>query len=233
MACLDFIEKSQCFPRWIFDEDGDNRQDNIPAEALYRFQDHYDDRSITADRLFDYVYGVLHAPDYRAKFANDLVKELPRIPFAADFWAFADAGSQLAGLHLNYMTGPAAEIGILLDGSPVFPDMITDDEYQVRKMRWLERGDGRFIRYNERLAIGPIPPEAMRYVVSGKSALDWVIDRYCVKTDKASGITNDVNDWIAEQGTPDALIRLIGRVTYLSVQTMRIVDNLPPALGDG
>jgi len=233
LPCSDFVEKSQCFPRWIFDEDGDNRQDNIPAEAVYRFQDHYDDCSITADRLFDYFYGVLHAPDYRAKFTNDLVKELPRIPFARDFWTFADAGSQLANLHLNYMTGPPAEMGILLDGAAVFPDMIEEHHYQVTKMRWLDRGDGRFIRYNERLSVGPIPPEALRYVVSGKSALDWVIDRYCVKIDKASGIVNDVNDWIAEQGEPDALIKLIRRITWLSVQTVKIVDHLPPALGDG
>jgi predicted helicase len=97
-------------------------------------------------------------------------------------------------------------------------------------MKWLERPEGLFISYSRRLSVGPVPDEAQRYVVSGKSALQWIIDRYCVKTDRASGIVNDANDWIAGQGRPDALVRLIKRVAWLSAETVKIVDKLPPSM---
>lgn len=230
---------AKCFPRWTFDEDGGDRQDNIPAEAVRRFRAHYADETITGDDIFDYVYGILHAPDYRSRFANDLVKSLPRIPMAPDFHAFANAGKQLGHLHLNYETGDEYGLNILVDGDIALGNILLDDgDYHVKKMRWRAKDDKTAIRYNNRITLAGIPADALRYVVSGKPALDWVIDRYCIKTDKASGITNDANDWIAEQianggnggGAPDALIRLIARVTYLSVETMKIVDNLPPSL---
>ena len=235
VPCLDFIEKSQCFPRWTFDPDGSNRQDNIPNEAVSRFRTHYADDTITGDDIFDYVYGILHAPDYRTRFANDLTKELPRIPLAPDFWAFASAGKQLADLHLNYETGDEYRLNMLVDGAIALGDILLDEgDYHVKKMSWASKGDKTAIRYNNRITLSGIPADALRYVVSGKPALDWVIDRYCIKTDKASGITNDANDWIVEQiargNGPDALIHLIQRVTYLSVETMKIVDNLPPSL---
>jgi predicted helicase len=232
---LHFIHSGQCFPRWTFDEDGSNRQDNIPNEAVSRFRTHYADDTITGDDIFDYVYGILHAPDYRTKFANDLTKELPRIPLAPDFRAFATAGKQLADLHLNYETGDEYRLNMLVDGAIALGDLLLDEgDYHVKKMSWASKGDKTAIRYNNRITLSGFPEDALRYVVSGKSALDWVIDRYCFKTDKPSGITNDANDWIIEQIAkgegPDALIRLIQRVTYLSVETMKIVDDLPPSL---
>ncbi|ADE38247.1 DEAD/DEAH box helicase [Candidatus Puniceispirillum marinum] len=236
---LHYLDSGQCFPRWTFDEDGRNRQDNIPNEAVRRFRAHYADESITGDDIFDYVYGILHAPDYRTTFANDLTKALPRIPMAPDFRAFAKAGKQLGALHLNYETGDEYGLNILVDGDIALGDILLDDaDYHVQKMRWASKTDKTAIRYNNRITLAGIPADALRYVVSGKPALDWVIDRYCIKTDKASGITNDANDWITEQianggnegGAPDALIRLIQRVTHLSVETMKIVDNLPPSL---
>lgn len=167
---------------------------------------------------------------------------MPRIPLAPgsvdSFWAFAAAGKQLADLHLNYETGDEYRLNMLVDGAIALGDILLDEgDYHVKKMAWASKGDKTAIRYNNRITLSGIPADALRYVVSGKPALDWVIDRYCIKTDKASGITNDANDWITEQTAdptsdngPDALIHLIQRVTYLSVETMKIVDNLPPSL---
>ena len=189
--------------------------------------------SLLAQSMHEWSFQRRH--DHRKRFANDLTKELPRIPLAPDFWAFATAGKRLAELHLNYETGDEYGLNMLVDGDVSLGDILLDDgDYCVKQMRWVSKTDKTAIRYNTRITLSNIPADALRYVVSGKSTLDWVIDRYCIKTDKASGIINDANDWIIKQTAggddPDALIRLIKRVTHLSVETMKIVDNLPPGL---
>ena len=204
---LHVLDSGQTFPRWTYREDDATsepvREDNITNHALDRFQKHYKDDSIIKDRIFDYVYGILHAPDYRNRFATDLRLGLPRISMADDFWAFADAGAALSHLHLGWTLDgdPLAwtDLGILFNDEATFPEMIPENAWKVQKMRFIEKNEGKFIKYSQNLSIGPIPEEAFRYTIGNRTPLQWVIDRYQVKKDKDSGIANDPNDWITEQ----------------------------------
>ena len=168
--------------------------------------------------IFDYVYGVLHASDFRARFANDLAKSLPRIPFAPDFQAFAQAGQALAALHLNYETGPQY---------PLTPEATgTGPLFTPRAMRLVGENQDVLV-VNDHLRLKDIPPEAHRYQVNGRTPLGWFIDRYRVTTDKHSGIRNDPNAWFSDEA---AFIAAVGRIVYLSVETVRIVEGLPGVL---
>ena len=165
------------------------------------------------------IYGVLHAPGSRERFGTVLRLSLPRIPLAEDFWAFADAGDALANLHLNYhLDGDPLkyeDLGVLPNDNPIFPDIIQDEHYA---------------KYNAHFSIGPIPSTAFDYTVCERSPLQWIIDRYRIKTDKPSGISNDPNDWIKAQNQPDALVRLIERICFVSTASAKIIKNLPRAV---
>ncbi len=173
---------------------------------------------------------MLHSPEYKSRFEGDLKKQLPRIPFANDFRAFSTAGRELADWHLNYETVepyPLSHAGELPLGEAAL--------YRVQKMAWArKRVDGKLVEdkttliYNSRISLTGIPPEALEYVVNGKCALDWVMERYAVTTDKDSGIVNDPNDWAAEHDDPTYIFNLVKRVVRVSVETMRIVKVLPP-----
>lgn len=221
---------SQCFPRFVI-ENG-NKCDNITEETLAKFREHYSDDSITFNSIFDYIYGILHAPDYCELFASNLKKELPRIPLSAHFYEFTEAGSKLAELHLHYETTQKYPLTFLVDGNtPVGGNLLLKpNEYKISKMKWATKTDHTTLIYNDHISLTGIPDKALRYIVNGKTALDWVIDRYQIKTHKTSGIVNDPNDWIAEQGKPDALISLIKQVTHVSVETVKIVESLPPSV---
>ena len=233
MPDLELVSKGQCFPRYryarreksdLLDEGTSlERIDNISDTALAAFRTRYGDPAITKDAIFDYVYGVLHAPDYRARFADDLSKTLPRVPFAPDLYAFAEAGRALAELHLGYETGP---------GYPLVPETVDtsnqppDRLFGTRSMRLVGDGDSVLV-VNDRLRLSGIPADAHRYEVNGRSPLGWFIDRYRITTDKESGIVNDPNAWFADEA---AFIAAVRRIVHLSVETARIVDGLPPAL---
>ena len=223
MPDIQLMFNGQCFPRYRYEQTtnslfgGGNleRIDNVLPESVEAFQKHYRDSSITADLLFDYLYGVLHAQDYREQFANDLVKGLPRVPFAPDFYAFARAGAELANLHLNYENCeqyPLDEVGSAYDR--IDKSMRLD----------VERGT---LKVNDNFRLEGIPPVAHRYQVNGRSPLAWFVDRYRVKTDNRSGITNDPNDWWDEFGP---IAEAIKRIVHVSVETVRIVESLPPSL---
>lgn len=227
---------AQCFPRYRYEKEGEGefaRVDNITPQALAQFQEQYGDSNITGDDIFYYVYGILHAPDYRAQYANNLMRELPRIPLvpsAQDFRAFVKAGRALADLHLTYETAPQHDLSLLVGGETVLDETMHPDlDYKVRRMRWANK-EKTVLKYNERISLAGFPKEALEYVVNGKTALDWIIARYCLSTDKASNITNDANDWIAEQGDPQALIKLIKRITHISVAHQKIIKKLPKSL---
>ena len=194
--------------------------DNITDAALKAFTAHYADQSITKDQIFDYVYGVLHAPAYRERFANDLSKDLPRVPFAPDFHTFARAGAQLAELHLNYETCEEYPLQLQFPrgGEPA------REHYRLTARKMKLTGDGATLAINEHVHLTGIPPEAHDYEVNGRSPLGWFIDRYHIKTDKRSGITNDPNGWFDD---PRDLIPAICRVVHVSVETVRIVEGLP------
>jgi predicted helicase len=240
---LSLVPAGQCFPLYVYkkttdatprngelfgaeqaqpDADGYVRRDAITDAALADYRAAFGDTTITKEDLFYHVYGILHAPDYRRKFAADLRKMLPRIPRPAnaeDFWAFSQAGRALADLHLHYET---------IEPYPL-QEVITStvEDWRVVKMRYPSKTDKTQIIYNGHLTLKGIPPEALEYVVNGKPAIEWVMERYQVKVDKDSGIRNDPNDWCAEHGNPRYIVDLVKRVVRVSVETARIVNGLP------
>ncbi|RBY83210.1 type ISP restriction/modification enzyme [Blastococcus sp. TF02A-26] len=218
--------------------DGYRRIDNITDEALAAFSAAYPDESLSKDDIFNYVYGLLHSPEYRETYAADLKKMLPRIPFAMDFRAFVDAGKQLAELHLGYETvEPYPLEGLDVPGPGGEADYaffaVRDKKMAVGKPTAEQkaaglRHDRSVIHYNDRITLRGIPEEAYRYMLGSRSAIEWIIDRYWVKTDKASGIVNDPNDWSREVGDPRYIVDLLARVVTVSLETIRVVDSLPP-----
>jgi predicted helicase len=224
----------QCFPLHyyeemdkkspnIFEATGDSeyiKRDGVSDFILKRAIESYGDR-VTKEDIFYYVYGILHSPDYRTTFANDLKKMLPRIPLVdstEDFWAFSKA-RDLAELHLNYESVvPYSDVTVTGDDSKF---------YTVQKMRFPKKGEQNTILYNSHITISNIPDKAYEYVVNGKSAIAWIMERYQVKTDKKSGIKNDPNDWAEEVGNPRYILDLLLSIINVSVQTVDIVNGLP------
>jgi predicted helicase len=245
---LHLVHSGSALPRYHFEigdgggmlpigESGDGghtRIDNITDFALTTFRDAYGD-AITKDQVFAYVYGLLHSPDYRDAYAADLKKMLPRVPLVTDPWPYVEAGRRLTDLHLGYETvEPYPLIGLDVDGPT------GDDAYaffRVEKMALAKVRDpttGRLVTdrtrvvYNSRITLAGIPEEAYRYQLGSRSAIEWIIDRYQIKTDKASGIVTDPNDWSREVGDPRYVLDLLARIVTVSLETMKVVDGLPP-----
>ncbi len=214
------IDGHQCFPFYVYDEDGTNRRENITDWALNHFRQHYGDKKITKWDIFYYVYGLLHHPGYRQRYADNLKRELPRIPLAPDFRAFTTAGEKLARLHLEYETlEPWPLTWIEWPGVPL--------SYRVAKMRLAK--DKQSLVVNDSLTLGKIPPAVFEYRLGNRSALDWVIDQYQVSEDKRSGICSDPN----RTDDPEYIVRLVGQVVRVSVETVEIVNGLPVEFGGG
>jgi predicted helicase len=155
-------------------------------------------------------------------FSNDLKKELPRLPLVdspEDFRAFAQAGRALADLHLGYESVKPYDQAFVTGGDK--------DDFAVGKIRFAAKGDKSSIIYNGSVRIDGIPPEAYGYVVNGRPAIEWILDRYQVRVDKDSGLKNDPNDWARESGQPRYILDLLLRIVTVSLETMRIVKNLP------
>ena len=206
---------SQCFPFYTYDEDGTNRRENITDWALTTFRTHYRDNTITKWDIFHYTYGLLHHPVYRERYQENLKRDLPHITFAKDFWAFANAGARLAELHVNYESQP--EYAKL--NSIETPGMQVD--MSVERMRFSK--DKTRLKYNDFLTLEDIPAEVFDYRLGNRSALEWVVDQYRVKVDKRSGIVNDPN----RSEDPEYILRLIGQVITVSLETVDIVNGLP------
>ena len=210
---------SQCFPFYTYDEDGSNRRENITGWALDRFRTHYRDHTITKWDIFHYVYGLLHHPGYRERYQANLKRELPRIPFAPDFRAFAATGARLAAIHVGYEDQPEYPLTqIETPGRPL--------DWRVERMRLSK--DRTQLTYNGFLTLDGIPVAAFDYRLGNRSALEWIIDQYRIKTDKRSGIVNDPN----RGDDPQYILRLIGKVISVSLETVEIVASLP-GLGIG
>jgi predicted helicase len=170
---------------------------------------------ITKWDIFHYVYGILHHPGYRTKFADNLKRELPRIPFAPDFRAFAVAGQELARLHLDYEQLDAYPLKLVeTEGVPL--------SYRVEDKMRLNK-DKTELRVNPSLTLAGIPPAVFDYRLGNRSALDWVIDQYRVTEDARSGIRSDPN----RADDPEYIVRLVGQVVRVSLETVRIVNGLP------
>lgn len=248
IPCLDIVEKSQCFPLYWYDDStadiadlfsqaSDNemdkyiRRDGVTDWIRATARKQYGSK-VDKEDIFYYVYGILHSPDYRSTFATDLKKSLPRLPLVEskeDFWAFSKAGRELAALHLNYETiepykGCIPEFGAYSNKGDAM-------NYRVEKMRFgkidSKTADKSVIHYNSAITISNIPLEAYDYVVNGKSAIEWIMERYAVTTDTKSGITNDPNDWAKEHDDEKYIYNLLLRVINVSIQTVEIVKSLP------
>ncbi|WP_375693946.1 type ISP restriction/modification enzyme, partial [Bartonella sp. AD24XZML] len=256
----DSMEKGQCFPRYIYEDAtvsksksekqshlfteesktaGLQRHDAITDEGLDHFKAAYPNETITKDDLFYYVYGLLHSEDYRSRYADNLCKELPRIPCvksADDFWKFVTAGRELGHLHVNYEDVEPYPV-TFKKGNPKVTKISNPEKfYYVTEMKFAkaakEKGksekDKSTVIYNSNITITDIPLEAYEYIVNGKPALEWVMGRQCVKTDKKSGIVNDANRYAVETvGNPAYPLELFQRVITVSLETMKIVKNLP------
>lgn len=218
---------------FAFGSNDGGRRDGITDEGLAHFKAAYPGEKITKKDIFYYVYGLLHSPEYRERFADNLGKELPRIPCvrgAERFWAFSRAGRALAKLHLTYETAQPYPAKIESHGKP-----LKASDYRVEKMRFGKNGkekDRTTVHYNKRIAITGIPLEAYDYIVNGKPAIEWVMERQVVRTDPDSGIVNDANDWATETMKSSRYpLELLLRVVTVSLETMKIVHSLP-ALGE-
>ena len=251
---------SQCFPLYLYEEvkddtidfgssgdlfaekatvkseDGYTRKDGLSDAGLAHFQQHYPSETISKEDVFYYVYGLLHSPDYRARYAANLSKELPRMPCvntAKDFWHFSQAGRDLAQLHIHYET--VAKYPVTLDCGKRTLSQLSDQEYRVIKMKRPKIkvddksvNDNSTIIYNNYITVRDIPLAAYDYVVNGKAAIEWVIDRQTVTTDKKSGIVNDANDWaIDTMNNAKYPLELLQRVITVSLDTIKIVNALP------
>ena len=236
----------QCFPLYWYEENKNQepslfdflgndgryiRHDGITDWILKEAQKRYHTKSITKEMIFYYVYGILHSEDYRTRFESDLKKSLPRIPLVDDVNVFMDfykAGNKLADLHLNYET-VAPYPGVKVEGDRALTG--TDDDYDyykiVDKMRFRSKQDHSAILYNGHITVTDIPEKAYEYIVNGKSAIDWIVERYCVSIDKKSLIKNDCNDWSREQKKPRYILDLLLSVINVSVQTVDVVKGLP------
>jgi len=209
---------SQCFPLYTYNEDGSGRRENITDWAQAQFRARYGE-GVTKRDIFAYVYALLHHPDYRTRYAENLRRELPRVPFvrdAAAFGALVAAGERLTALHLGYET--AAEYPLTWQTAP---GAKPSDLWHVGKMKLSP--DKTAVIVNAHLTLGGVPPAAHAYRLGNRAALDWVIDQYQIKTDARSALTSDPN----RPHDPEYIARLIGRVVTVSVETVAIVDALP------
>jgi predicted helicase len=209
-----YADPQQSFSFYTYDKDGNNRQENITDWALEKFQTHYQDPKITKWDIFHYTYALLHHPHYRQRYAANLKRELPRIPFAPEFQPFAIAGKRLTEIHINYEQQPEYRLKHIEN-----KDLPID--WRVEKMRLSK--DKTQIKYNDFLTLTGIPPETFEYKLGNRSALDWIIDQYQVSTDKRSSITNDPNRLDDEE----YIVRLIKQVITVSLETVKIVKGLP------
>ncbi len=204
----------QCFPFFAQDKDGTNRRENITDWALEQFRTHYKSKSITKWDIFHSTYALLHHPEYRTRYAANLKRELPRIPFPPDIHGFAAAGKRLMELHIDYEKQseyPLEEVE--QPGKP----------WTLRVERMSLSKDKTELRYNEALTLRGIPPATFDYRLGNRSALEWVIDQYRVSTDPRSGITNDPN----REDDERYILRLIGQVITVSLETQKIISALP------
>lgn len=251
MPDLQTLTNGQCFPLYYYEKvkneeldlkdkdaiiiDGYERKDAIRDWALAEFQKVYNDRNITKEDIFYYIYGLFHSKEYISKYKNNLSKMLPRIPYCIDFWGFSRIGKELANIHLNY-----ENIDIKLSKATIRQSQktqnslfepvkeLSDDDFKVTKMRFDKNikitDKPSEIIYNNKIVIANIDEKAYDYIVNGKSAIAWVMERYQVKTDEDSGITNDPNLY---SDNPRYIVDLMMRVIEVSLRSVELIEKLP------
>jgi predicted helicase len=246
---MHLTDTGMCYPLYYYEErNGTNadlfradptdpyiRRDGISESALSRFQRRYGDPTVTKENIFWYAYGLLHSPEFRTRFRSDLQKLHPRLPLVGDFRAFCEAGRALGALHLNFDNVEPHPVTIAQGDLRLANIPDPERFYRVEQMKFAGKRNGidkSTIIYNANITMTNIPLAAYDYVVNGKSALEWVMERQCATIDKASGIINDANRYAIETvGDPAYPLLLFQRVITVSLETMKIVKALPP-LGD-
>ncbi len=217
IADLHLLSDTQCFPFYVYDEGGGNRRENIAEWAVEQFSSALGTK-VDKWQIFHYIYGLLHSPEYRDKYQSNLRRELPRIPLpktSEQFQAFVSAGELLADLHVNYESQPEYPLEWIEN-----PDRPLN--WRVEKMKLTK--DKTAIVYNDFLTLAGIPPETFEYHLRNRPVLAWIIDQYRVRTDKRSHIVNDPN----RKDDPQYIVKLIGKVITVSLETVKIVKALPP-----
>ena len=228
---LELIGKSQCFPLYyyepvdheqlsLFDQnEGDYiRRDGVSDFILERARKC--NPKISKEDIFYYVYGLLHSSEYRKRFSADLKKMLPRIPFPdnfSDFKVFSKVGRQLAELHLNYENGEPCRSVIVTE--------VKSGSCQVEKMRFVSKDDKRCIIFNDNIRIENIPLEAYEYVINGRSAIEWLMDRYQITKNAQSQIINNPNQWVEKDS--NYILDLLLKIIKMSIDSVNITANLP------
>lgn len=252
LPCYDLVQKSQCFPLKLYEVaqesskkaldlqtdmhalNGYHAHEGITSTGLNHFQSAYPGEPMSKEDIFYYVYGLLHSEHYRTRFSNNLSKELPRIPCVKrveEFRAFRDAGRRLGELHVNYESVDPWPVTIRQGDLRLASIDDPETFYRVTKMKFgggARDKDKTTVIYNANITMQDIPLEAYDYVVNGKPALEWVMERQVVKTDKASGIVNDANRYAIETvGNPAYPFELFQRVITVSLETIKIIRTLP------
>lgn len=215
---LSSLDANLCFPFYVYNKNGKKRKENISQQILKQFQTIYASskkRPIKKWDIFYYIYALLHHPTYRENYGANLRLELPHIPFVKGFWELAEAGQQLAELHINYEQQPQYPLQFLEN-----PDVPLN--WRVEKMRLTQ--DKTSLIYNDFLTLAGIPPEVFEYKLGNRCALEWVIDQYKITADGRSEITNDPN----RPDDPQYIVRLVGQIITVSLETLKIMQNLPP-----
>jgi predicted helicase len=205
---------TQCFPFYTYAENGSARQENITNWTLHHFQRHYQDPAITKWAIFHTVYGLLHHPSYREKYAANLKRELPRLPMSPDFWAFSNIGEKLADCHLNYEQAVSYPLKVIENKKVPF-------SLNVEKMNLSK--DKKQLKYNDFITLTDIPKRVFDYKLGNRSALEWVIDQYRVKVDKRSGIINDPN----REEDKSYILELVKKIVTVSLETLELIEKLP------
>ncbi len=224
---------SQCFPLYYYEKDESNnmnifedgdyaKKDAISNFILDKARVLYQKKEIIKEDVFYYIYGLLHSREYQDKFANELKKELAKIPLLKkhdDFVEFSNKGRELADLHINYKK------------IEPYKDIIIEEKedalYEVIKMKFPKKEQKDTIIYNKDIIVKNIPLEAYNYEVNGRSAIEWVMDRYQIRTHKDSKIKNNPNDWAKEVSNPRYILDLLLSVINVSMKTLEIINNLP------
>ncbi|MBS0812544.1 DEAD/DEAH box helicase, partial [Enterobacter hormaechei] len=221
----------QCFPLYVYESSGTGvaRKNAIDNDVLSEISSHYLLNNITNEDVFYYIYGLLHSRDYRTTYEDNLSKELPRIPLVKksdDFFVYSNSGRELAELHLKYETVEPYKADI--DTGSLSYSQLGKDDFYVEKMKFAKKGEKDTVIYNNKIRIKNIPTEAYDYIVNGKPALEWVMERQGVSTHKDSGIVNDANDWAIEtMDNPRYPLELFLRIITVSLETQKIVNSLP------
>jgi predicted helicase len=255
LPSLNVLDASQCFPRYYYEnpndpskplEPGDidvedlRRLDAVTDESLDLFQTTYSEKAINKDDLFYYTYGLLHSEDYRTRYGTSLSKQLPRLPLtlkAEEFWAFVKAGRELGELHIGFEAQDIWQGLAAIVDADAARTLSKRALHRVEGMKFAGKrpnADKSTILYNSNIRVSGIPLEAYDYVVNGRSAIEWVMERQSVTTDGASGIVNDANDYANEtKNDPEYPLKLLLSVITVSMKTLEIVRSLPKLGSDG